>query len=116
MIALGALAGPFVGLLLLGSEPRIFGSFPVGMFGVVPGAVLGGLIYRVSSSSLPIDPNARARRYKYAAFALVALPALTAILIGIHGQELLVGGVSLIGAAFATGILISGNRRAKPTG
>ena len=118
MIALGALAGPFVGLLLLGADRKLgtFGFFPIAVFGFIPGAIFGGLIYRRASSSLPIDPNARSRRYKYAAFALIALPALAISVAGVQGQELLVGSVSLIGLAFAIGILVSGDRRVLRSG
>ncbi|PAY15318.1 hypothetical protein CKO51_32435 [Rhodopirellula sp. SM50] len=102
---LGALAG--IPLLMLGQL--------AGFFGVFPGALFGGFAYLFASSSLPIDPTARARRYKYSAIACGALPALSALGTGMRGQGFhMTIGAALIGFAIALGILISGDRRAAP--
>ena len=108
MIASAALLGGIAGLPLLVNEN------PIGLLGALLGAVVGGAAFRVASRSLAIDPTARMRRYKFAFASAVTLPAISAIGTGLQSQGLHMAiGVLLIGTAFAPGILVSGDRRAK---
>lgn len=105
-IAFFALIGGAAGIPLLASERAI------GLVTVVPGALFGGLVYRIRSRNWPIDPTARARRFGYALAVTVVPPGLIGAVVGLRAQGLgmtLVGLV--IGAALAAGILISGDRR-----
>lgn len=78
---------------------------------------LGGVVFRVASSSLPIDPTARIRRYMYAAIAFVTLPLLSLFGTGMQGQEFhFTVGAALFGLVIALGILVSGDRRANIAG
>ncbi|WP_345687704.1 hypothetical protein [Novipirellula caenicola] len=111
MIAASALLGALAGLPLLMLDQLI------GFFGVFPGALLGGFAYRFASSSLPIDPTAHVRRYKYAAISFATLPIISAFGTGMRGQGFhMTIGAALIGFAIALGILISGDRRAARMG
>lgn len=111
LIASGALLGLLGGLLL------VMFRLPFGFLGFMPGAVMGGLYYRLASAPLPIDPDARRRRYTYAVVALCALPVLAGALFGLRAQGLtMTTGAFLIGIAFAMGILISGDRRPRRAG
>lgn len=106
VIAFSALIGGVVGMPLLANEGTL------GFLTVVPGALLGGLFYRLRSRNWPIDPTARARRLGCAVIATVGPPGLIGASTGLRAQGLgmtLIGLV--IGAAFAAGILISGDRR-----
>ncbi len=108
VIATAALLGAVGGLPLLMNEHVI------GLFGVVLGALCGGLVYRIASATLPIDPTARSRRYKFAMFSLATLPAVAVIGTGMQGQGLqMTIGAFVIGSAIAIGILVSGDRRAQ---
>ena len=108
-IAFFALLGVVAGVPLLASQGA------VGFLTVVPGALFGGLVYRIRSRTWPIDPNARARRFGYALAVTVVLPGLIGAVAGLRAQGL---GMTLlglvIGAALAAGILISGDRRPVP--
>ncbi len=111
LIASGALLGLLAGLLL------VMLRLPFGFLGFMPGAVIGGLYYRLASAPLPIDPGARRRRYTYAVVALCTLPVLAGALFGLRAQGMTMTiGALLIGAAFAMGILISGDRRPNRAG
>lgn len=108
-IAVFALLGAVAAL------PLLAGHGAVGFWTVVPGALFGGLVYRIRSRTWPIDPNARARRFGYALAVIVVLPGLIGAVAGLRAQGL---GMTLlglvIGAALAVGILISGDRRPVP--
>ena len=94
--------------------PLLINDQLIGLFTVFPGAVLGGILFRIASSSLPVDPTAKSRRYKYAAITFITLPLLSLLGTGMQGQgfHMTIGG-ALIGFAIALGILVSGDRRAK---
>lgn len=108
-IAFFALLGAVAGVPLLASHGA------VGFLTVVPGALFGGLVYRIRSRTWPIDPNARARRLSYALAVTVVLPGLIGAVAGLRAQGL---GMTLlglvIGAGLGAGILISGDRRPVP--
>ena len=108
VIAVSALIGAVAGLPLLINDQLI------GFFTVFPGAVVGGIVFRIASSSLPIDPAAKLRRYKYAAISFITLPLLSLLGTEMQGQgfHMTIGG-AMIGLAIALGILVSGDRRAK---
>ena len=108
VIASAAFLGGIAGL------PFLVNENPIGLLGVLLGAVVGGVAFRVASRSLAIDPTARMRRYKFAFVSVVTLPTISAIGTGLQGQGLqMTIGALLIGTAFALGILVSGDRRAK---
>ena len=105
-VAFFALLGGVAGVPLLASDHAI------GFLTVVPGALFGGLVYRIRSRKWPIEPNARARRLAYALAVTVVLPGLIGSVAGLRGQGLGMTVLGLvIGAALAAGILISGDRR-----
>lgn len=105
-IASCAFLGGLVGVLLLMHDQSI------GLLSVVPGAILGGLCYRLRSRHWPVDPRARARRFGYALAVVVIIPGSIAAGSGIRGQGLMMIALGLIvGLALAAGILISGDRR-----
>lgn len=111
VIAVSALLGALAGLPLLMHDQLI------GFFGIFPGALFGGIAYRIASASLAIDPTARTRRYKYAVISFATLPAMSALGTGMRGQGFhMTIGAALIGFAIALGILVSGDRRAAPNG
>lgn len=110
-ICLGALLGLFAGV------PLLFARLPIGFLGFMPGAILGGLMYRYASRHLPVDPQAHSRRWLFAGISLFILPITAGILTGMRGQGLhMTIGALLIGLAIAVGILVSGDRRPKQWG
>lgn len=105
-IAVGTLVGGLFGVPLLTHENEF------GFLGVLPGAILGELYFRVRSSNRPLDPTARKRRYGYAILTTLLFPAVAAVMTGMRGQGLEMTVLALlIGLSIAAGILISGDRR-----
>ena len=91
--------------------PLLMHENAFGFLGVLSGAILGGLYFRVRSSNWPIDPTARQRRFGNATLSTLLLPALTVIFTGMRGQGFLMAIIALlIGLSIAIGILLSGDR------
>ena len=106
-IVVCTLIGGLCGLPLLVRENAI------GFLTVLPGAIAGGIYYRLLSSKWPIDPTAKHRRYTYAVISTLTLPLLTAFATGMRGQGFTMTIVALLlGASIGIGILLSGDRRA----
>lgn len=106
-----ALIGAVAGIPLLANDN------PVGFLTVFPGAVIGGLVYRLRARTWPIDPTAKVRRFSYAATVVFVLPFSVASLVGLGGQGATMALLALyVGVALAAGILISGDRRCNPPG
>jgi hypothetical protein len=107
-VVLGAVLGAFTGILLL--VPRV----PFGYLLFVPGALAGGVIFRIRSRHWPVDPGAKLRHRAYALLTTVGIPATIALFAGLQGQGKAMALLGLlIGAALGAGILISGNRRSR---
>ena len=105
-IVIGTMVGGLSGVPLLVDENAL------GFLGVLPGAILGGLYFRVRSSNWPVDATAQKRRYGYAILTTLLFPAVAAILTGMRGQGLAMTVLALLmGVSIAAGILISGDRR-----
>ena len=105
-IVIGTMVGGLSGIPLLVHENAL------GFVGLLPGALLGGLYFRVRSSNWPVDPTAQKRRYGYAILTTLSFPAVAAILTGMRGQGFAMTVLALwIGMSIAAGILISGDRR-----
>jgi hypothetical protein len=105
-IVLFAVIGAVPGIPLLANDNAF------GLLGVILGAVLGGVVYRLRSRNWPIDPTARARRHNYALAAAIFLPILIDLASDMNMQGLAWALLSvLVGAAVAVGILVSGDRR-----
>ena len=105
-IALGALIG-----CLCGSALLVF-SIQGGFLGFVPGAIAGGLYYRLRSRRWPVDESARTRRYFGALLATLLLPTYASLAFGTRGQGLQMTILMLVlGVSIAVGILISGDHR-----
>jgi len=96
----------------LSGVPLLIDENAIGFLGVLPGAILGGLYFRVRSSAWPVDPTARKRRYAYAVLGALLFPAVVAIVTGMRGQGITMAILALfMGLSIAAGILASGDRR-----
>jgi hypothetical protein len=81
-IVAGMMMGGLAGVPLLINESAL------GFIGILPGAILGGVYFRVRSSQWPVDPTAHKRRYGYAILVTLLFPAVAAVLTGMRGQGL----------------------------
>ncbi len=106
-IAIGALIGLMIGFVVF-----LKLLFPPGFLGFIPGAALGGLFYRFASASLPVDPKARRGRYTCAVVTVFLVPAIVGVLTYKYEEGVSITILTiLLGIAFATGIVVAGDRR-----
>ena len=107
--------------------PLVITEQMIGYFGMVPGAIVGGLAYRVSSAAFQIDPSMRVRRRLYACLAATTIvtgvfsfmaitrfvPALGGQALGVSAGGFVIGlYLSILIGPFAVGMVLSGDRRA----
>lgn len=105
-IAFGIMIGGLSGIPLLIQENAL------GFLGILPGAILGGLYFRVRSSKRPVDATAKLRRYGYATLTTLLFPVVAAFVTGMRGLGFTMTVLALLmGVSVAAGILISGDRR-----
>ncbi|NND96291.1 MAG: hypothetical protein HKN47_03050 [Pirellulaceae bacterium] len=115
VVAVGIVLGAIAGFPLLVNEQSI------GYFTMIPGSIVGGLMYRRFSASFPKDPATGYRRLFYGVYAIVVFAILLSVL-GMPGLTTRAAKVlgrwmgatmlfAVISSTIAAGLAVSGNRR-----